>query len=102
MYLYLKANYFKSYNTQRLLQNQGFHYHFAECENRMWLISERKLPIGIQFELANDWVMLHYSYINYFINSKDEYLVYLKNLLFDSIMSPEVCFFFNLFLFSCY
>jgi protein xylosyltransferase len=81
-----------------MLKNQGFHYHFTECENRMWLISKRSLPIGVQFELANDWVMLHYSFINYIVNSNDEYLVYLKNLLLNSIMSPEVCFFFCFFI----
>ena len=56
----------------------------------MWLISERNLPIGVQFHGAGDWFCFHFKFVAYLVNSKDEYLSYLKNFYAYSIMAPEV------------
>lgn len=71
------------------MNEQALKYHFVECENRMWLISERKLPIGVQFETANDWIMLHYSFVNYILKTQDEHFHYLTNFMHNTLLSAE-------------
>ena len=56
----------------------------------MWKIAERKLPIGIQFDGSGDWFCLHHKFVDYLVNSKDEYLTYLKSFFSNSIFGPEV------------
>lgn len=56
----------------------------------MWRIVERNLPIGIQFEGSTDWVCLHWTFVNYLINSDDENLTYLKSFYQYSMSASEV------------
>jgi len=56
----------------------------------MWKIAKRKLPIGIQYEGSGDWFCLHHKFVDYLVNSKDEFLTYLKSFFKYSIFGPEV------------
>ena len=71
------------------MNHQAIKHHFLECENRMWLISERKIPIGVQYETANDWIMLHYTFVNYILQTTDDYFHYLTNLMHNTLLSAE-------------
>ena len=71
---------------------QGLGYIFLECENRMWRIMNRSLPIGLQMDGGSDWFCLNYDFVHYLINSNDEYLDYLK-FYFKYTLLPSESFF---------
>ena len=77
-------------NKRRLMKKNGMFWHFVECDNRMWRIGERQLPLGLQFDGASDWICLHHTFVAYLIDSNHTYLRYLKRLFDNSIMAPEV------------
>jgi protein xylosyltransferase len=75
---------------RRLIQSQSFNWHFVECDQRMWRVGLRKLPIGLQVEGAIDWFFLHHRFIYYLIYSREDYLIFLKRYFNHTVYSPEV------------
>ena len=72
------------------VKNQGLEYVFNQCENRMWRIANRSLPLGLQLDGGSDWFCLHYEFIDYIINSNDEYLFDLKLFYNFTLLPSEV------------
>jgi protein xylosyltransferase len=71
----------------RTLLDHGMMCHFLECDDHMWRLGERSIPIGIQYEGATDWLCLHYNIIEYIVTSNDRFVKQLTNL-FRHIQVP--------------
>ena len=68
-------------------------HHFLACDNYVWRIGNRRFPPGLQMERANDFFTLNYEFVDYLVNSDDDYLIYLKQFFKDnSVLSAEVYF----------
>lgn len=65
----------------------------------MWRIGGRKLPIGMQFAGGSDWFCLNNKFVNYVVNSKDEYLENLK-IYFNYTLLPSEVLIKNLYIFN--
>lgn len=77
------------------MRNQGVEYAFLECDNHMWRIGNRKLPIGIQFNGGSDWFCLESEFVQYIIDSQHDYLNNLKTFYKYSLLPSEVAFLFS-------
>jgi protein xylosyltransferase len=65
-------------------------YAFLQCENRMWRVSEQRMPNGIQIGGGSDWFCLNHQFIDYLVNSKDKLLLSLKQLYANILLPSEV------------
>ena len=57
----------------------------------MWLISERRIPVGYRIDVGPEWFWFHHTFVDYMVNSDDDYLVQLKKFYKHAVMAPEVC-----------
>ncbi len=73
-----------------MIEGIGLAMHFTECEGKMWLVSPRKLPVGVRFETGSEWMTLHHKFVKYLLTSKDSYLEYLRDYYKHAVMAPEV------------
>ena len=78
------------------MKNSGILYTFVQCEDRMWRLNEREMPDGLRIESGSDWFCLHYDFIEYILNSKDEYLLQLKSFFQLTLLPSEVYLFIKL------
>lgn len=74
----------------RFFLNQAIEHAFLECDNHMWRVGTRKLPLGIQFTGGSDWFCLNYEFVDYVVNSDHEYLKNLKSFYRNSLLPSEV------------
>lgn len=88
---------FFSSNFENFARNQALDSTFLQCENRMWRIGKRKYPLGIQLGGGSDWFCLNYNFVNYVINSNDEFIEHLK-VYFNYTLLPSETFFHTLIL----
>lgn len=56
----------------------------------MWRIANRSLPIGLQVDGGSDWFCLNSEFIDYVINSNDEYVLDLKLFYNFTLLPSEV------------
>ena len=70
--------------------SQNLDWHYIECEERMWKVAHRTLPIGLQIEGAMEWFVLHQSFISYLVTSQSKDLDYLKKFFGNSFLAVEV------------
>ena len=75
---------------QRYSKRQGLEKIFLQCENRMWRVADRKLPMGLQFNGASDWFCLNHEFISYILHSDHDYLQNLKQFFNYTILPSEV------------
>lgn len=74
----------------RFSLNQALGHAFLQCENHMWRVGPRRLPLGIQFTGGSDWFCLNHEFVDYVINSNHEYLLNLKHFYKYSLLPSEV------------
>jgi hypothetical protein len=89
---------FKIYGTllnKRFTEHQAFEKAFFHCDNHVWNIGVRSVPIGLQYSGGSDWFCLHYDFINYVIESEHEYVKEWKSFLHYSLLPSEVGFIFQ-------
>jgi hypothetical protein len=65
-------------------------FHFEECDDHVFKVFPRNLPVGLQIEFESDWVTLHYNYVNYLVTSDDQFLNSWKSFLNHTIIPTEV------------
>ena len=75
---------------ESITNNIGLQHFFLECEQHMWIVSERPIPVGIRFDVGPEWFWLHHSFVDYLVRSDDAYLAYLKEYYKYTVMAPEV------------
>jgi hypothetical protein len=56
----------------------------------MWRVSKRQLPLGIQLSGGSDWFALTREFVDYVINSNDNYLINLKEFYKYTLLPSEV------------
>src|SRR5689334_8972158 len=76
--------------TTRPVISDALLWHFIECDNHMWKITKKEMPIGIQFEGNSDWHCLNYLFVDYIVNSQDEFIVELKEYFKTFVVPTEV------------
>ncbi|XP_058831412.1 xylosyltransferase oxt [Topomyia yanbarensis] len=68
---FLSANQGKNFvrshgrEVQRFIQKQGLDRTFVECDNHMWRIGDRALPLGVQIDGGSDWICLSRGFAKY-------------------------------------
>lgn len=82
-------------NKLRFSKNQAFETSFLQCENRMWRLGQKTVPLGIQFSGGSDWFCLNAKFINYLIKSKENFVDNLKLFFKYSLLPSEVKFLTN-------
>ncbi|KAL3112979.1 hypothetical protein niasHT_013444 [Heterodera trifolii] len=82
-------------NTSAFLQKQGLHFHFMQCEQRMWRVAERRnLPVNLRLDGGSDWVVVHRDLALFAIS--DSLLPSQMRLFFSSVLLPLETFFHTL------
>lgn len=86
-----ERNFLKSHghDTNRFIQKQGIDRSFHECENHMWRIGERKLPLGIRMDGGSDWLCLNRKFVEYVITSTDQLVTGLKKVYSYTLLPAE-------------
>lgn len=79
---YQGVNFLKNHgnSTARFIKKQGLDKIFFECENRMWRLGERRLPDGIRVDGGSDWFILHRTFLEYAVFSRDRLVNELKRM----------------------
>ena len=72
------------------MENSGIERTFLQCENRMWRIGVRQLPLGLQIDGGSDWFCLNHEFVEYVLNSGHDYLKHLKTFYNYTILPSEV------------
>ncbi|CAL4109821.1 unnamed protein product [Meganyctiphanes norvegica] len=86
-----QRNFLKSHghDTNRFIQKQGLDRSFHECENHMWRIGERKLPLGIRMDGGSDWLCLNRKFVEYVVTSTDQLVMGLKKVYSYTLLPAE-------------
>ncbi|KAI3418358.1 Catalyzes the first step in biosynthesis of glycosaminoglycan [Globodera pallida] len=83
------------YNTGAFLQKQGIHFHFMQCEQRMWRVAERRnYPDNIRLDGGSDWVAVHRDLARFAVS--DSVLSSQMRIFFSSVLLPLESFFHTL------
>uniref|UniRef100_A0A914HU61 protein xylosyltransferase n=1 Tax=Globodera rostochiensis TaxID=31243 RepID=A0A914HU61_GLORO len=83
------------YNTGTFLQKQGIHFHFMQCEQRMWRVAERRnYPDNIRLDGGSDWVAVHRDLARFAVS--DSVLSSQMRIFFPSVLLPLESFFHTL------
>lgn len=64
-------NFVKSHGREPhvFVRKQGLDWTFYECDNHMWRVNKRQLPLGIQVDGGSDWVCLSKEFVTYLVSS---------------------------------
>lgn len=73
-----------------LIDTSAYDTMFVECDDYVWKIGPRHFPWGIALDAGSDWYMLHYNFVEYVTNSKDDLVEPLKVYFNYSIAAAEV------------
>lgn len=79
-------------STLRYIEAQGLSKVFHECESRMWLVGDRKLPSGIRINGGSDWIGITRELAQYATGAtedSDQLVKGLKQLCKHSLLSAE-------------
>ncbi|TRY63197.1 hypothetical protein TCAL_03549 [Tigriopus californicus] len=87
-------NFVKSHgrDAPTFIKKQGMDKTFVECDNHMYRIGSRQIPMGIQIDGGSDWVCLHRDFVQYLTHGSDETLEGLKRF-FNFALLPAEAFF---------
>lgn len=87
-------NFVKSHGREpdKFVKKQGLDKTFYQCENHMWRLGNRQLPLGIQVDGGSDWVCLSREFARYVTDSRDPLVSGLK-LVFNHTLLPAESFF---------
>ena len=58
----------------------------------MWRMGKRKIPNGIQVGGGSDWFCLNHQFVDYVLNSNDEFMINLKAFFNYTLLPSEVSF----------
>ncbi len=60
-------NFVKSHgrDASDFIRKQGLDRTFHQCDDHMWRLGPRKLPLGIQIDGGSDWICLHRDFARY-------------------------------------
>lgn len=88
---YKGLNFLKSHgkDTPRFIKKQGLDQTFYECENHLWRIGHRKLPVGIRMDGGSDWVCLYRDFARYIVTEKDQLLLGLQSFFKYTLLPAE-------------
>lgn len=64
--IYLKSHNIKGY---KFIKKQGLDRNFYQCEDRVWKIGRRKLPLGVVYSGGSDWFALPRSFCFYILDN---------------------------------
>ncbi|XP_050723662.1 xylosyltransferase oxt-like [Eriocheir sinensis] len=86
-----ERNFLKSHghDTNKFLQKQGLDRTFLECENHMWRIGERHLPLGIRVDGGSDWLCLNRAFVDYVVTSQSQLVRGLKKVYSYTLLPAE-------------
>lgn len=79
-----------------MIEDQGLDEAFVECDDHVWNVGNRKMPLGVQYNGGSDWFCLKFEFIDYVLNSKHDYVKQLKSYYKNTILPSEVIFFLNI------
>ncbi|XP_063876374.1 xylosyltransferase oxt-like isoform X1 [Scylla paramamosain] len=84
-------NFLKSHghDTNKFLQKQGLDRTFLECENHMWRIGERRLPLGVRVDGGSDWLCLNRAFVEYVVTSQSQLVQGLKKVYSYTLLPAE-------------
>ena len=74
----------------RFIQKQGLDRTFVECDNHMWRVDNRKLPVDITVDGGSDWIAIHRNYSRYLVTDRSRFLTGLKRFYEFSLLPAEV------------
>lgn len=89
--------YLKSHNLDgtSFIKKQGLDRNFYQCENRVWLVGERRLPTGVMFTGGSDWFALPRDFCQYVSKHQfeSEHLVASLRHMYNFTLLPAESFF---------
>lgn len=87
-------NFVKSHgrDAPTFIKKQGMDKTFVECDNHMYRIGSRQIPMGIQIDGGSDWICLYRDFVEYLIHGTDDTLDGLKRF-FNFALLPAEAFF---------
>lgn len=93
--IYLKRHNIKGY---KFIKKQGLDRNFYQCEDRVWKIGKRKLPMGIVYSGGSDWFALPRSFCFYILDNlnKPSSLVEALVQVYNFTLLPAESFFHTL------
>jgi hypothetical protein len=65
-------------------------WYFVECDDYVYQVINRTVPIGVQIEGNADWLLFNRVFLDYVVNSDDEFLVILRDYFKNFIVPTEV------------
>lgn len=93
--IYLKSHNIKGY---KFIKKQGLDRNFYQCEDRVWRIGRRQLPLGIVYSGGSDWYALPRQFCTYILiqSENPSSLVNALVQLFNFTLLPVESFFHTL------
>lgn len=61
-----------------------------QCDNHMWQVGKRKLPENLIIDGGSDWFCLNSEFIDYILDSQDDFVIHLKKLFNYTLLPSEV------------
>lgn len=88
-------NFVKSHGREahKFIQKQGLLKTFVECDNHMWRIGDRDLPIGIQIDGGSDWICLSRMFVSFVTAEQKDTLIEGLLKIFAHTLLPAESFF---------
>ncbi len=81
------------FSETRLISFQGLDRTFLQCDNHMWRLGNRKLPLGIQIDGGSDWVCLGKEFARYVVSGeKDGFIEGLRDYFRYALLPAEAFF----------
>ena len=62
----------ETHNNSLHLPYIGYNYTFVECDEHLFLVSPRTLPLGIKYNTGSDWFTLSKEFVEYIIHQQEQ------------------------------
>uniref|UniRef100_A0A182NJI0 protein xylosyltransferase n=1 Tax=Anopheles dirus TaxID=7168 RepID=A0A182NJI0_9DIPT len=82
----------KLLQVEQFIGETGYDKSFVECEQRMWLIGQRKLPSGIVINGGSDWFCFSKEFVKYVLDVTDDLVSDMMSLMEYTGFSTEFFF----------
>lgn len=73
----------------KFIKKQGLDRTFHQCDNHMWRLGSRSLPLGVQIDGGSDWICLNHDFAEYVVGSEDELVTGLKKVFTQTLLPAE-------------
>ncbi|XP_053664020.1 xylosyltransferase oxt-like [Anopheles marshallii] len=77
------------YSVDKFITDSGYSKNFLECDNRMWVIGDRKLPSGIVTNGGSDWFCLSREFIQYALDDRHDLVADVMRIMEHTIFGTE-------------